>query len=514
MKATTRGVAAEGAAGSQAAREEDKRPARDTFNVRWKDLSGILAPACFFAWVYVTCFAQVFQGGPFDAARGQWHVVQQLMTLVGYLAVLALRIVRSFDAKAVSPARLMSWAIAGTAATAAIAVAFLLPYEGLGLVFVAACSLIAGLGAGAVQVQWMHQYATHGATRAIWEWPLVLIAVAVISAVALLLPGFLGLVMVSLLPLAAGLLVERFGFVGDPVDGEEERLQGDLPRGLPIGMVAGITAMGFVYGMAQHFALEYEHESLLIPFDCFAASALVGCALLVYARLTRHNFGLSALTLAIIPLAGFAQCLVAVYRTEFLPVTFFFVQLAYLLLDAVLWMQLPCVYQRLGTIKRFLIARFMYEGSLGVGFVFQFALATTGFIYFDIVAPVCVLMLLVALTLSFSGDNAATVWSLMSQQTQFTGKFRRACHRIESTYGLTKRESEILELVMRGRSGPYIQDKLVISKNTYQTHMRNVYTKLDIHSQQDLLDLLERTIDEQRDQEPALRFEPAQHNDK
>ena len=89
----------------------------------------------------------------------------------------------------------------------------------------------------------------------------------------------------------------------------------------------------------------------------------------------------------------------------------------------------------------------------------------------------------------------------MPQRMPYTGKFRRACKSIEEEYGLTKRESEVLELVLRGRSGPYIEEKLFISKNTFQTHMRNVYNKMDIHSQQDLLDLLEQRMDEHRAQE-------------
>ena len=56
-----------------------------------------------------------------------------------------------------------------------------------------------------------------------------------------------------------------------------------------------------------------------------------------------------------------------------------------------------------------------------------------------------------------------------------------------------------MRLVMRGRSGAYVQENLFISKSTFQTHMRNLYKKLDVHTNQELLDLLEATLDEQRD---------------
>lgn len=55
--------------------------------------------------------------------------------------------------------------------------------------------------------------------------------------------------------------------------------------------------------------------------------------------------------------------------------------------------------------------------------------------------------------------------------------------------GLTSRELEICLLLAQGRSRPYIREKLVISKSTVDTHARHAYAKLDIHSNQELIDL-------------------------
>ena len=59
-------------------------------------------------------------------------------------------------------------------------------------------------------------------------------------------------------------------------------------------------------------------------------------------------------------------------------------------------------------------------------------------------------------------------------------------------FGLTRRESEILLLLAQGRSISVIQEKLVVSKNTVKTHVKNIYNKLDVHSQQELIDLVRR----------------------
>ena len=55
-------------------------------------------------------------------------------------------------------------------------------------------------------------------------------------------------------------------------------------------------------------------------------------------------------------------------------------------------------------------------------------------------------------------------------------------------------------LVLRGRNGTYIEEQLVISKSTFQTHMRNLYHKLDVHSNQELLDVLEEYLEKMKAQ--------------
>ena len=56
--------------------------------------------------------------------------------------------------------------------------------------------------------------------------------------------------------------------------------------------------------------------------------------------------------------------------------------------------------------------------------------------------------------------------------------------------GLTPRETEVFDLLARGRSIPYVRDALVISKETAATHAKHVYAKLDVHTRQELIDLV------------------------
>lgn len=58
-------------------------------------------------------------------------------------------------------------------------------------------------------------------------------------------------------------------------------------------------------------------------------------------------------------------------------------------------------------------------------------------------------------------------------------------------YGLSARETEVMELVARGTSVPRIAEQLVLSENTVRTHTKRIYAKLGVHKKQELLDLID-----------------------
>ena len=65
-----------------------------------------------------------------------------------------------------------------------------------------------------------------------------------------------------------------------------------------------------------------------------------------------------------------------------------------------------------------------------------------------------------------------------------------AVTRIADAVGLTAREAEIFALLAQGRNGAHIQRQLGVSYNTVKTHVAHIYTKLGVHSHQELIDLV------------------------
>ncbi len=62
---------------------------------------------------------------------------------------------------------------------------------------------------------------------------------------------------------------------------------------------------------------------------------------------------------------------------------------------------------------------------------------------------------------------------------------------VSDTYGLTSRQSEVLRMLSKGRNAQFVAKEFYISFSTAKAHIHNIYTKLNIHSQQELIDLVE-----------------------
>ena len=73
--------------------------------------------------------------------------------------------------------------------------------------------------------------------------------------------------------------------------------------------------------------------------------------------------------------------------------------------------------------------------------------------------------------------------SIAAKVLQMFGQYSQP----KQDYGLTQREKEILRLLIDGMSKKYIAEQLYISLYTVDTHLKNIYSKLHVHSQMDMI---------------------------
>ena len=80
------------------------------------------------------------------------------------------------------------------------------------------------------------------------------------------------------------------------------------------------------------------------------------------------------------------------------------------------------------------------------------------------------------------GGAAMTPW-IAAKVLKMFSEFSES----KKEYGLTDREKEILKLLVNGMNKKHIAEELHISLLTINTHLKNIYAKLHVHSQVDVV---------------------------
>lgn len=98
-------------------------------------------------------------------------------------------------------------------------------------------------------------------------------------------------------------------------------------------------------------------------------------------------------------------------------------------------------------------------------------------------------VLVMLASLAFGAQDLVFAVNLLptDKKRRFTDK----CLAVAARCGLSERETEIMTLFAKGRNLAYIQDQLCLSKSTVSTHRQHIYQKLDVHSSQEMIDLIQ-----------------------
>lgn len=88
--------------------------------------------------------------------------------------------------------------------------------------------------------------------------------------------------------------------------------------------------------------------------------------------------------------------------------------------------------------------------------------------------------------------NPANEDAAPAQKKEPKVPFLKRCALIGEYYGLTKREVDVFRLLAAGRNSARIQEELMISAGTVNTHSYHVFQKMGVHCQQEVIDLFEK----------------------
>lgn len=113
-------------------------------------------------------------------------------------------------------------------------------------------------------------------------------------------------------------------------------------------------------------------------------------------------------------------------------------------------------------------------------------------------AVVITVSVVVATMLLLSETQLSSAWGVVLKDTPAEAygadmgrnRLGTKCHELANQFGLTQREEEILLLLAQRKKPAEIERELFVANSTVKTHIKHLYQKLDIHSRDELFDLL------------------------
>jgi DNA-binding CsgD family transcriptional regulator/MFS family permease len=269
---------------------------------------------------------------------------------------------------------------------------------------------------------------------------------------------------------------------------------------VPWKLLAAVTVFSMIFEFALYVTVQESntsfHSSTLVIFTCFGVSS---AALLILELFLRRGVNISALYSLLAVVIFTALMLMSVLQNEYLFLPRIFTAAGFLLF----WLLAVVMYSNMSGLPNSkknvfafgLIAEQIGEllgtalGHLGAIQTDQVVLGLSG----TTVSAFCAALLLMIATLLIF--NKRNVFSRDKQyekplESQPYLDLERICRLLCEKYGLSPRESDVLTLLARGRSNPLIASELYLSQSTINTHVKAIYAKINIHSRQELLNLI------------------------
>ena len=389
----------------------------------------------------------------------------------------------------------INWPLATLMALGTLALVLPLPQGLPAEQILQAAAVFCGIGMGWTYMQWSFFYAaleTRDALACIFG---AMLIGSLIKIPIDLIPDAWAAIVCAALPFASFILCDRAMAAQPPAKPVEVLV--DPRRQRPyIKSLLGIAAYGLVIGIMQGIHVEADpapKAALSLVHHLLEVATAAGIIWVVLVK--RRSLHFSDLWRATLVFTATGVLALPLFGRAFSGWALVFVAVGQTLVVMLLWAFLADVAHR-GTINPLAVFAMGWTAyclpfpvGRAIGGLFTTSVAMTSL--------VSVIVYLLAMASIFMLDerdfSAGRVFADLEKPPVPPALFDAlgdACKRLGHDAGLTDRELEVMELICKGRSKGYIAESLCISENTVRSHARHLYTKVGVHSKQELLDLL------------------------
>ncbi|MEG1750469.1 MAG: LuxR family transcriptional regulator [Raoultibacter sp.] len=285
-----------------------------------------------------------------------------------------------------------------------------------------------------------------------------------------------------------------------------------------------VSVFGFALGSLRVVTLQTVVPALNMPYLLFMllAAGFATVLILITALATSKHERLTFLFRPLVPFIAVAAFFIPLSGNKDLLFADTLLLIAYMCFEALMWIFLSELAHkfRLSPVFVFGLGHGALVGGSFLGSLIPYkswALAsnlpfgeTTGAILTLLAMVIAYALLpgekeiskLVILPTSAENSNNLSKKNASEKETSFKNqeegktrktRFKICCEEIAGRYLLSQRETEVLFFLAKGHNSAYIQEKLYISEGTSKTHIRHIYKKLGVHTQQELMRMIEES---------------------
>ncbi|MEG0503206.1 MAG: LuxR family transcriptional regulator [Raoultibacter sp.] len=435
------------------------------------------------------------------ALSDTWHIyTEMLYFLPGAIVCLALALF--MKNKASKKARTLTFLLSAVFSLVGVILIILSVVES-GVTIFAVGLLVCGIGAALLQTLWGDKFAYLPTSQATLYTVCAFFLSALMSLFARgaeTMPA--ALFLFCLVPFGSFVLLYRGLRAGQWSGLGAEKQSDDVPEQHTLVNLGRFCVSIFVFVFVFNFAFRglLSGSSLEVvgqPIRNYA-NVIVMAVLLVLV-LTTGRFNRMGLYRISFPILIGALLLSLFIPYEYVSIASIIAAVGYKLFDVLFW----CVLVGIAHNNRcniwgvFGLGMFANLGGMGLGMAAGWAFSLFSvWQEFDRALMVCILMfaLVIVVILILPESLVAQFISHGSKKgtTSLGDSLADRCLIIAQQCGLTTREREVLGLLAQGRTQVVIAKKLGISEGTAHTHIVHVYQKTNVHSQQELIDIVER----------------------
>lgn len=270
----------------------------------------------------------------------------------------------------------------------------------------------------------------------------------------------------------------------------EGRLLTRAKRNAPFAL--GLALYGIVFGFVCSMGNNLYADSVG-PASALVATMVPNTVLMVVALFAKRLVGFSLLqaitaltAISFIPLLilgsnGYEIARIAAHMVLLACINGFFVMAFTLLAKA-------AQGERTDSTRNYLFGQLVYFAGLLLGWILgTIAYDHAGLGSTDLhVVTASMIAALILCILAFGSLKGS---GIDAGGEEYGGSEKTA--RICTAFDLSKREAELFFLIVRGYENKDIEKELFISKNTVKSHIYHIYTKLDVHSKEELMDFVD-----------------------